>query len=196
MRIREGNKDQDILNAAIKTFASEGYYNAKISKIAETAGVATGSVYLYYQNKEYILKKIFDNLWEKIYNEVNAIVLNYDLSPIQKLDNMIDIMFENFSANPDLALVFVNEQNFLVRKNRNEFTPYYEKFLDIGESIIIEGIEKNYFNKDLHLIIFRNFILGGVRHLLHQWAQFPDKFDLNEVRKNVKFIVKEGILIK
>ena len=58
MRVKEGNKREDIIKAAIKVFAKNGFHNAKISKIAEVANVAAGSVYLYFKSKEDILYQI------------------------------------------------------------------------------------------------------------------------------------------
>ena len=46
MRVKEGNKEKDIIEAAISIFAKDGYRNAKISKISDAAKVATGSVYI------------------------------------------------------------------------------------------------------------------------------------------------------
>jgi len=57
MRTKEGNKEQAIVTAAINVFASVGYFDAKIHRIADNADIATGTVYLYFSNKEKILLK-------------------------------------------------------------------------------------------------------------------------------------------
>ncbi len=195
MRTREGNKEQDILEAAITVFAKEGYYNAKISKIAENAGVATGSVYLYFKNKENILQKIFENLWSKIFTEVLTVSKRKDINAVEKFDSMIDLIFDLFTENPDLAVVFVNEQYHLMQTSNSGFTPFYEKFLDVGEIILNEGIAEKYFNPNIDVKIFRHLAFGGIRHLLHQWAQKPKEFPLNAVRQNVKYILRKGLLV-
>jgi TetR/AcrR family fatty acid metabolism transcriptional regulator len=84
MRKREGNKEQAILQAAVKIFAQHGYHRAKISSIAEQAKVATGSVYLYYRDKESILLTIFDKLWTELTNELQIIVKRTDITPTEK----------------------------------------------------------------------------------------------------------------
>jgi len=86
MRVKEGNKERDIIVAAVKIFASMGYHNAKISKIAETAGVATGSVYVYFKNKEDVLLKIFSDLWNKMYDELDEKIPS--LIPLQARKNL------------------------------------------------------------------------------------------------------------
>jgi len=196
MRVKEGNKEKDIIEAAIKVFAKDGFHQAKISKIAEVAGIATGSVYLYFKNKDSILDKIFEELWSKICLETNSLSKRSDINPVEKFETMIDVVFDLFISNPSLAVVFVSEEHYLMRNRGSNIAEYYEKFLDTGESIITEGVQKGIFNKNINASVFRNFTFGGVRHLLHQWAQFPEDFPLNTVRQNVKFILKKGILIK
>lgn len=196
MRTKEGNKERDILEAAIKVFAENGYHNSKISKISEIAGVATGSVYVYFKNKETILLQIFEELWGKLYSEFDNISTTTSLSPAEKLDSMIDMVFDGFIENPSLAVVFVNEQNQLIRTNEIGFTNYYEKFLDQGEKVIREGIEKGVFSYDIDMQIFRSYIFGALRNLLHHWASDPKKYQLNKIRQNVKFLTKYGVMKK
>ncbi len=193
MRIKEGNKDKDILEAAIKVFAEEGFHKAKISKIAELAGVATGSVYVYYKNKNDILITIFKGLWERLYTELKNISSSQILSPIEKVDALLDLVFDVFTENPTLALVFVNEQQNLSRVDRENSINYYEKFLDEGEKVISEGIAQGIFSENIDLKIFRLYIFGSIRHLLQYWASNPKTLQLNKIRQNMKYLTKHGI---
>lgn len=193
MRVKEGNKEADIIEAAIEVFAKYGYHNSKISKIAETANVATGSVYVYYKNKEAILLRIFSDLWTKLYEELDKIKSNNMLSSLEKLDAMIDLIFDIFSEKPSLALVFVNEQNHLEQSNKKEFTDYYSKFLDQGEEIVRKGVKEGLISNNIDITIFRHFIFGAIRHLVHCWARDPKLFSINKTRMNVKLFIKHGI---
>src|ERR1700716_1331157 len=56
---RGTSKRERILRAAIDVFARNGYFNAKVSEIAKAAGVADGTIYLYFDNKEDLLVTIF-----------------------------------------------------------------------------------------------------------------------------------------
>ena len=195
MRTKEGNKERDILSAAIKVFAQQGYHGAKISKIAEVAGVATGSVYLYFRNKSDILRTIFDNIWQQLANGFENIILQEDLDPINKLDGMIDLYFTVFMSDPAFALVFVNEQNHLLRDEQADFTINYEQFLDYAERVLVEGIQAGVFYPNLDLRVIRIFVLGGLRQLIQQWANDPDSFSVENMHQFVKFLIKKGLLI-
>jgi len=194
MRIKEGNKEEDILRAAVKVFAETGYYNAKMSKIAEVAEVATGSLYVYYKNKEQILLRIFDIVWEKLYNNLNILYKREDLNPIEKFDSLIDMIFDAFTESPAIAIVIANEQHHLQYANPKEFTKYYDKFLDLGEKIVKEGVENKTFNSNIDINIFRHFFIGGFRDLITNWAINNDEFKLSSIRQNIKFLAKNGIL--
>ncbi|BDQ01441.1 TetR/AcrR family transcriptional regulator [Ignavibacterium sp.] len=195
MRRKEGNKEQDIIAAAIEVFAKEGYHEAKISEIAELANVATGSVYLYFESKEDLLVKIFSGLWIKLISLVKSIYDRDDLSSIEKLEGFIDTVFDVFTSNSKLALLFVKEQPHFLQDKNNKLNDLYNNFLEIGEKILDEGSKNNSFNKNLDKSITKNFVYGGVRHLLHLWALNPNEYPLNKVRQDIKYIVKKGILI-
>lgn len=195
MRKKEGNKEQDIINAAIEVFAKQGYHEAKISEIAAIANVAIGSVYLYFESKEDLLVKIFSGLWMKLISLVKSIYDRDDLSSIEKLDGFIDTVFDVFTANSKLALLFVKEQPHFLQDKENKLNILYNNFLEIGEKIIDEGVNKNLFNRNLDKKITKNFIYGGVRHLLHLWAINPNEYPLNKVRQDIKYIVKKGITL-
>jgi TetR/AcrR family transcriptional regulator, fatty acid metabolism regulator protein len=194
MRKREGNKEQAILDAAVKVFAQHGYHRAKISSIADHAGVATGSVYLYYKNKEDILLTIFNRLWTELTDGLRIIVKRSDVDPSQKLDLVIDKLFDLFIANPALASVFVNEQHHLIKDKRGNVAKQYDDFLDLAEEIIREGVRKNKFNPDVDIKLFRYFITGGLRSVLQQWSEKPQTLTLNRLRQNAKYFIKHGLL--
>lgn len=193
MRKKEGNKGKAIIEAAIKIFAEHGYHKAKISKIAEEANVAAGSVYVYYANKEDLLLKIFESLLERLYKGLKKIAENPDLDPETKVDNMIDIIFDTFTENRFLAMVFVNEQNYLMQTNLESFTEYYEKFLDQAETVLKQGIKQGVFSDRISKKIFRYFVFGAIRNILHNWAYGQIQISISRIKKDVNYFIKNGL---
>src|SRR5919199_6580907 len=55
-----GPKRDAILRAAIDVFAERGYFNAQVADVARAAGVAAGTVYLYFRSKDDLLVSIFE----------------------------------------------------------------------------------------------------------------------------------------
>ena len=68
VRKKEEDKRKRILEAAVKVFAREGFYNAKIGAVSQEAQVAHGTIYLYFKSKEDLLVSIFQsNLRELVH---------------------------------------------------------------------------------------------------------------------------------
>jgi len=195
MRTREGNKERAIIESAIKVFAETGYHESKISKIAEIAGIATGSIYLYFKNKEEILERIFQDVWSRLDSELSIIEARLDFGPVEKLDGMIDLIFVMLTENSSLAMIFSREYLTKTDLNSTAIMPLYNSFFTTGEKIIGEGINKKVFSPTINVSIFRHFVLGGVRNILHQWAEDPTDFPLDLIRQNLKDFIKKGILI-
>src|SRR3954453_20531842 len=60
------NKRERILDAAVRVFAQEGFYNAKVAQIADAAGVADGTIYLYFKSKDDLLISLFEDRMERV----------------------------------------------------------------------------------------------------------------------------------
>jgi TetR/AcrR family transcriptional regulator, fatty acid metabolism regulator protein len=193
MRKREGNKEKDILEAAIKVFAEQGYYQAKIAKIAEVAGIAAGSVYLYFRNKENILERIFQDVWKKLYREFQILDQRTELELIEELNGMVDLLFSEFTANRSLAIVFINEHSLSLQKGIGIHGEYYENFLTLAEKILQTGIDNGDFDANIDSHNYTYFVFGGLRLLLRQWALDPALFPLEETQNNIKIALKNGL---
>ncbi len=195
MRTLDENKRKAILKAGMDVIAEDGFHQAKIAKIAELAGVATGSIYRYYPNKEAIIVVILEQLWSQLAGELRLLVPRTDMSPVEKLDMTVDLVFDIFTGNTALALIFVNEHHQFLMKGVGTLKDHYNDFLDLAESVIREGVERRVFNANVDIKVFRHFIIGAFRHLLQQWTIEPEALPLNKVRQNLKFIIKNGILL-
>ncbi|MBR9975879.1 MAG: TetR/AcrR family transcriptional regulator [Bacteroidetes bacterium] len=194
MRRKSGDKERSIAEAAVKVFARDGYHGAKITDIAEVAGVATGSVYLYFHNKESILHHLFTQLWKGMNGALAELLARNDLGAREKVEELIDTIFGLFAPNPSLALLFVNEQPQLLREGSGEFMHYYIEFLRMGEQVVRQGIAAGEFDASVDARLFTNYVFGAIRQVLHQWARAPRQFPLAAVRKEVRHITLHGLL--
>jgi TetR/AcrR family fatty acid metabolism transcriptional regulator len=185
MRTKDPHKEKTIIDAAIAVFARDGFFDAKIHKIADRARVASGTIYLYFGNKESILLKIFDLAWEQLFGIVEGIHNGAGRKFDDKFELMVDAVFDYFNANPALTIVFVNEQNRLVMRSR-VFTKYREKTMALIENLIVQGIDEGRLNTGLNPVILGAFLFGGLRFLLHQWATDPKHYPLESIREDVK----------
>src|SRR5215468_4233496 len=67
--VRGGGSDkrERILSSAERVFAEKGYYGAKVSDIAEDAGVADGTIYLYFKSKDDLLISLFEAQMDRVH---------------------------------------------------------------------------------------------------------------------------------
>lgn len=193
MRKKEGDKEANIISAAINIFAQMGFHDAKIHHIADTAGIATGTIYLYFGNKENILLHIFETVWKHIFENLEQISQNQTLETMVKFDQMIDSLFNYFTSDPLLTRVFVNEQNRLVHKKKELFTGYYLKSIKLIEELIKEGIQRKTFDSSIEPLTCSHFIFGGLRHILLQWSDNQTCYSLDTIRFNIKNYIRYGL---
>jgi TetR/AcrR family fatty acid metabolism transcriptional regulator len=189
------DKQKAILEAATQVFAEYGYHDAKMAKIAEVAGVGAGSLYLYFKNKEGILINIFLNLWDDMTRRLTALAQRTDLDAEAKLDGLIDLVFDIFARNGPLASVFVHEQRLSSIK-QEAFWPYFEKIIAIAESLIVQGQEDGLFEAHINPKIYCHYVFGGVHQLIDTWAQHPNQFPLDTIRRELQRFCKRAILTR
>src|SRR5688572_32913790 len=99
------DKRAAILRAGIRVFAHNGYFNSKVADIASEAGVADGTVYLYFKSKEEILHSIFDRSVEEALGAARKRVARLK-DPREKLRQIAHLHLERLGADRDLAVVF------------------------------------------------------------------------------------------
>src|SRR5262245_43382871 len=101
----EGDKRETILRAATDVFATRGFFNSQVADVARAAGVAAGTVYLYFKSKDDLLVSIFDRTMKDVMDEARA-TLAAAADPIDRLRRIATLHLERMSRDRDLAVVF------------------------------------------------------------------------------------------
>src|SRR5437773_8705999 len=101
--VAEGKRER-ILEAAIKVFAAEGFYNAKVSQIAQAAGVADGTIYLYFKSKDDLLIQLFEDRMERV-NATLRQALAAEASAAERLKGVVRLHLELVQDNREMAEV-------------------------------------------------------------------------------------------
>ncbi len=99
------DKREAILRAAIKVFAGKGYFNSKVADIAGEAGIADGTVYLYFKSKDEILHSIFDRAMEEFIAEGKREIESIK-DPAEKLRKIARLHLERLGSDREMAIVF------------------------------------------------------------------------------------------
>ncbi|MGO4888635.1 TetR/AcrR family transcriptional regulator [Anaerobacillus sp. MEB173] len=191
MAKRKGIKYEQIIDAAVTVIAKHGYHQAQVSKIAKQAGVADGTIYLYFKNKDDILVSLFrekmGQFVQKIEKEIEGIS-----SIEEKLYILIEIHFKHLSAERSLAKVTqleLRQSNSVLRNKINDVLKHY---LELIDRLLIEGKESGFFHDDLDIRLARQMIFGTLDEIVTNWVMNEHKYDLVSLAKPVYKLLLNG----
>lgn len=173
----KNNKYHLILEAAIKVFARNGFYQSTISQIAREAGVADGTIYLYFKNKDDILVQFFSYKTKQVFELFREDVNQADRA-VDKLRYLIRRHLEEFQRHPDMAVVYQTETHQISRQAEEQIREMSKMYLDIVSEIVEYGQQEGSIRKDLYLGLVKRFIIGAIDEVINTWLHSGSKYDL------------------
>jgi TetR/AcrR family fatty acid metabolism transcriptional regulator len=189
---KSNGKYDAILRAAIKVFARSGFFNSKVADVAKAAGVADGTVYLYFKNKDDILVSIFNNFTEAALNQGRARIAEID-DPVEKLKRIVHGHLNLYGRDRDLAIVFQVElrssTKFMEQFSATKVTDY----LDMIRVIIEEGQTRGVFRKDINTKIAAKVLFGALDEMVTNWVLSRKRYSLVSTAEPVIDIFLNGI---
>ncbi len=163
------DKRSAILGSAIEVFAEKGFHRSRVSDIARRAGVADGTIYLYFKSKDDILITIFEEKMEQLISEARKTVAAQD-RPVDKLRAFAAYHMGQVEENRALSAVFQVELR-LSNKFMKEYAPQrLRKYLDIVGEIVREGQEAGEFRQECNPIVVRRALFGALDEIAMQWT--------------------------
>ncbi len=187
------DKREAILRAAIKVFAGKGYFNSKVADIAGKAGIADGTVYLYFKSKDEILRSIFDRAMAAFISEGKAELLELN-DPVEKLRRIARLHHSRLSADRDMAIVFQVELRGSTKFMREFSAAGFADYLEIIRATIEEGQKANVFRKDIKPIVAAKIFYGALDELVTNWILSKKHYPLEPMADEVMKIFLGGIL--
>ncbi len=162
------DKHQRILDAAIEVIAEHGFFHSRVSEIADRAGVADGTIYLYFKNKDELLMAAIDSAFHRFIRRAQAVIAEIS-DPSEKLRRMAYLHLEGLGANRNLAIVFQTElrhsAKFLGQFSHNLMVEYF----DLIKSVLREGQASGAFRADMSITIAAHCFFGAVDEIVTTW---------------------------
>jgi TetR/AcrR family fatty acid metabolism transcriptional regulator len=163
------DKRRQILDAAVRVFARQGFHACRVSDIADEAGVAYGLVYHYFDSKEQVLNELFSERWSLLL----AAIQEVDSRPVsarEKLDTVARFIIESYRHDPELMKVIIVE----VTRAANSFgRTHLPEIRQAYESIekIVEGAQRDgTFRVDIAPWFASLGFYGAIEQLLSAWV--------------------------
>ena len=192
-RAAVGDKREAILRAAIKVFAGNGYFNSKVSDIAAAAGIADGTVYLYFKSKEEILHSIFDRAMEEFISEGKREIAEIKEAD-KRLKRIAELHLERLGADRDLAIVFQVELRGSTKFMEEFSAAGFAEYLGIIHKTIEDGQKMGIFRKDLNAIICSKILFGALDEMVTNWILSKKTYPLAPMANEVLKVFFGGIL--
>lgn len=186
-------KHQKILRAAIDVFAGKGYFAARMTDVAKEAGVADGTLYLYFEGKEHLLLSIFDDVLGRFIEDLEEEITALD-DPRDKLRVMVRLHLEGLGRDRALAHVLQIEtrhtSRFMSLLTRGKLGEY----LNLLRGIIEEGQESGVFRRDISSWVATNVVFGAVDELVMSWILADQPGDLTRYVDPILEILSGGMM--
>jgi TetR/AcrR family transcriptional regulator, fatty acid metabolism regulator protein len=181
-----------ILRAAISVFARNGYFNSKVADIAHEAGVADGTVYLYFKSKEEILHSIFDRSVEEALGAARKRVAEIE-DPREKLRQIALLHLERLGADRDLAVVFQVELRGSTKFMEEFSATGFAEYLALIRSTFEEGQRAGMFRAELNATVVAKILFGALDEMATNWILSKRRYKLAPMADQVLDIFLNGV---
>jgi TetR/AcrR family fatty acid metabolism transcriptional regulator len=189
---RDKPKYKQIVDAAVIVIAENGYHQAQVSKIAKEAGVADGTIYLYFKNKEDILISVFREKMGVFAENVKEI-LKKDISSTEMLAKMIENHFSLLNGDRHLAIVTQLELRQSNKELRYRINEVLKEYLVLLDAILKEGIKKGEFDERIDVRLARQMVFGTIDETITSWVMNDQKYDLMKLAPEVHRLILNGM---
>jgi TetR/AcrR family fatty acid metabolism transcriptional regulator len=176
-RIEKNNKYHQILEAAVKIFARQGFHQSTIAQIAKEAGVADGTIYLYFKNKDDILVQFFSYRTKQVFESFREEVDRAETSA-DKLRNLVRRHLAEFQRDRDGAVVYQVETHQNSRLAEEQIREMSQMYRDLISEIVEQGQQEGTIRKDLYVGLVKRFIIGAVDEVISTWLHSNGEYDL------------------
>lgn len=186
------DKRAAILRAAIRVFAHNGYFNSKVADIAREAGVADGTVYLYFKSKEEILHSIFNRGMEEAIADGRK-QLEGIPDAREKLRRIALLHLERLGADRDLAVVFQVELRGSTKFMEEFSVAGFAEYLSLIRSTIEEGQRAGVFRPQLNAKLLAKILFGALDEMATNWILSKRRYKLAPLADQVLDIFLNGV---
>lgn len=176
MQKNKSEKYHRILGSAGAIFAKAGFHKATIAQIAAKAGVADGTVYLYFKNKDDILYQYISFKTDFVFKRMRAAVSKGETAE-EKLRNLIRCHLEEFQNDKSMATIFRSEVRYLT-EIESQIKDISKMYLDLLSDIIEQGQVEGVMRQDLFVGLVKRFVLGAVEGVISTWVAAGGRYDL------------------
>ena len=163
------DKRELILKAAVRTFADRGFFGAQVADVARAAGVAAGTVYLYFRGKDDLLVSIFERTMREAITEGKAALAEAP-SPLDRLRRIAHLHLERLGRDRATAVVFQVELRQSTKFMEQFSSSLVREYLGIIRDVIAEGQAAGVFRRTLNPTLAAKIFFGALDEMATNWV--------------------------
>jgi len=183
---------ESIIQAAIEVFSKKGFQAAGISEIAQRAGVADGTIYQYFKNKEDLFFSIPTEKTNEFRSKVELHLKGIS-GALNKIRKFVWYFLYFFKTNPEYGRLLMLEMRVNKSFVKTETYDFLKQSVSSVLEIIEEGQKEGVIRKDVDIYLLRHLILGILEHMVTRWLLKETKYDLLEHHQEVSRLLIEGL---
>jgi TetR/AcrR family transcriptional regulator, fatty acid metabolism regulator protein len=162
------DKRRQILDAAVRVFARQGFHSTRVSDIADEAGVAYGLVYHYFSSKDEVLNELFTERWSLLLAAIDEADRSAE-APREKLAAVAAFIIDSYRYDPELMKVIIVEVTRAANSfGRTHLAEIRKAYASIAK-IVALGQEEGIFRRDIDPQFASMTFYGAIEQLLSGW---------------------------
>jgi len=185
-------KYQRILDAAVEVIAENGYFSSPVSAIAKRAGVADGTIYLYFKTKDEVLRTAIDTTFDKFHKQVEDAFKTLH-GPREQLEYIAQVHLESHAVNRSMAILMQTE----VRQSAKfiaEFSHHHlVKYIQVVREVVRRGQQEGIFRRDVSDGVVAHCMFGAIDELLSSAVFTGRVYDSKATAAQVIDVLLNGI---
>ena len=176
-RVDRSDKRDALLRAAIDTFAARGFFHAQVADVARAAGVAAGTVYLYFRGKDDLLISIFERTMKEAIAEGRRSVGALS-DPVERLREIARLHLGRLGRDRQLAVVFQVELRQSTKFMERFSATQLREYLGIIRDVIADGQAKQVFRAGINPTLAAKLFFGALDEMATNWILSRRKYSL------------------
>jgi TetR/AcrR family fatty acid metabolism transcriptional regulator len=176
-RPERSDKRDAILRGAIDTFAARGYFTAQVADVARAAGVAAGTVYLYFRGKDDLLISIFERTMQEAIAEGRASIAPLT-DPVARLRTIARLHLDRMGRDRSLAIVFQIELRQSTKFMERFSATHLREYLGLIRAVMVEGQKLGVFRRDVNATMAAKLFFGGLDEMATNWILSRRRYSL------------------
>lgn len=185
-------KYQRILDAAVEVIAERGYFKSPVSEIAKRAGVADGTVYLYFKSKDDVLRTAIDRRFETFYQQIADAFLIIP-GPREQLEYIAQVHLESYQVNRSMAVLLQTEMRQSAKFIAEFSHRHLARYIQTVREVVRRGQEEGIFRRDISDGVVAHCMFGTIDELVSAAVFTGRAYDAKATASQVMDVLLNGI---